>query len=74
MESARCIFEVTAGILPMEPENEFTRRFALTSSEWNQGQGWDRFIEVQEEAMAYATELQQRPNRFNFVRVDWIWL
>lgn len=74
MEATRCVFEVTAGILPMEPEVEFTRRFVLTANEWDRGQGWDRFLEVQKEAMAYATELQQRPSRFNFVRVDWIWM
>lgn len=76
IDATRCVFEVTAGIMPMEPEPEFTKRFVLSASDWSEGTngGWERFLALQKEAMDYATELQQHPQRFNFVRVDWIWM
>ena len=33
-ESARAAWEVTAGLIPGQAMPEYTRRWALTSSEW----------------------------------------
>ena len=125
MESARCLIEVTASVMPPEvqmtakcgsadfhqahaleefiaiqegllteeqvclgipttvtgwqrnrPEQPFTKQWALTSAEW---QSWpndhqQRLQEWAAPALAYATELLTQPDRFNHVRVDWIWL
>jgi hypothetical protein len=35
IESARAIYEVVAGMLPGQPDPEHTRRFGITSGEWD---------------------------------------
>lgn len=78
-ESARVIVEVVAGLLPgRDPEPEFTRRWALTSAEWEQasetGTQLDVLAAVNGKAQDYAASLMLRPDRLNWVRLDWIWL
>src|SRR4051794_21860564 len=34
MDACRCIWEVLAGVIPGEPEPTLTRRWAMTSAEW----------------------------------------
>lgn len=76
-ESAKLIIEVTAGLIPgKDPDPEFTRRYALTSSEWeaaaeNTG---PMLAELNGRAAGYALLLQLQPDRLNWVRTDWIWL
>lgn len=41
MESAKLIIEVTAGIIPGEPEESFTKRWAITSAEWENAERED---------------------------------
>ena len=76
-ESARVIVEVVAGLLPgKDPEPEFTRRYAITSQEW-QDAGDKRselLATVNGKAQGYASLLMLQPDRLNWVRLDWIWL
>lgn len=74
MESLRCIWEVTAGVVPDVPETEYTRRIMLTSKEWDGGskEGVDRLLAKQGEAMVQALSLQN-PAMLNWVRLDWVW-
>lgn len=74
---ARVIIEVLAGIIPNQPEPEFTRRYAITSEEWNAAQGENQAMLLAErngQAFGYANLLALQPDHVNWVRVDWIWL
>lgn len=78
MESARCAWEVTAGLIPGTPMPEFTRRFVLTSNKWYGEDGYptkdglDLLIALQGTAMMHALSLMD-PQSVNWVRLDWIW-
>jgi hypothetical protein len=76
-ESVRAGVDVMAGVLPGQPEEVFTRRWFLTSTEWhsaesNDGQ-LDLLSDLSGKAMAYAVLLMQQPNRLNWVKVEWVW-
>ena len=77
-EAARCAWEVTAGLIPGQAMNEYTRRWIMTSSEWydkdgqTTPQGVVLFNAHLVAAMEYARYLSE-PRMLNWVRVDWIW-
>ena len=74
-ESARVILEVVAGVIPERPEPAFTRRYVITSSEWeNDTDQTVLLAERNGQALGYAAALMAMPDRLNWVRVDWIWL
>lgn len=88
MEQARAAIEVTAGLIPGQPMDEFTRRWWITSEEWQaagekdkelpqdhigQFDGNNLLTDRQGPAMAYAQLLMLQPQVLNWVRVDWIW-
>lgn len=79
-KSARVIIEVVAGLIPQQPMDEYTKRFVITSDEWNAAleAPEDRAAEILAErngqAIGYASWLMLQPNRLNWVRTDWIWL
>ncbi len=88
MEQARAAIEVTAGLIPGQPVPEFTRRWAITSAEWQEANRLDDeratdfygatstgnvLADRQGAAMAYAQLLMFQPDRVNWVRVDWVW-
>lgn len=85
MEQARLIIEVTAGIVPGTPEPEFTRRFTVTSAEWQEAQetvqaedaifhpAAELIVIRAAQADAYAMMLRD-PSRINWTRTDWLWL
>lgn len=72
MEPARVIVEVTAGLIPGRAEPQFTKRWAVTSLEW-QERGEEVLREREQEADEYARQLRE-PSRLNWVRTDWLWL
>lgn len=72
MTAARCAWEVTAGLIPGQPMPEYTRRFGLTSPEWESADGWRLFQEHFDQALDYYRSLQD-PRRLNWVRLDWVW-
>lgn len=76
MEQARCAVDVVAGVLPGTPEEEFTRRFFITSKEWNEGDGIDQIhllTDLAGKANGYATYLMLQPDRLNWVQTTWVW-
>lgn len=77
-DSARLVLEVVAGLIPGQPIDEHTRRYAMTSQQWEQakteGKTGDVLAELVGRANGYATLLMLQPDQFNWVRLDWIWL
>lgn len=86
-QTARVLLEVSAGIIPERPEPELTRKWAITSEEWQKAgdpleAGSDLEVSRQSallaecngRALAYANLLMLQPDRVNWVRTDWIWL
>lgn len=84
--SAKAVIEVTAGLIPGRPEEAFTRRWVITSAEWEQAERDDEAADPEHafaqalllafraaEADEYA-RLLRNPGRFNWVRTDWVWL
>jgi hypothetical protein len=76
-DTAKCGVDVVAGVLPGTPEEEFTRRWFITSSEWNAKDTGDHHLnllcDIAGKANAYATYLMLQPQRLNWVKVEWIW-
>lgn len=77
---ARAAVEVTAGLIPSQPMPEYTRRWAVTSEEWqgleDASLGTSRVALLAErngQALGYAALLMASPHLVNWVRVDWIW-
>ena len=82
---ARCIWEVTAGILPGKAMPEFTERWCVTSETFYREaelsaedfakefpDGRSTFIRFRDEAYEYARNLTD-PRSVNWVRVDWVY-
>lgn len=85
-ESARVIIDVQVGVMPGEPEPQFTRRWVITSDEWEEAQARDA---VCDDAHAFSSlllltsraaaadeyaRLVRNPARFNWVRTEWTWM
>lgn len=81
----RCSWEVRAGIVPGSPMMEHTKRWHLTSEQWeieNQmtddqfkvahPDGRSTFAKFQTAAYDYANSLTD-PRGLNWVSVEWIW-
>lgn len=77
MKTARCAVDVVAGVLPGTPEPEWTRTFHISSDEWNAASGTVETIhlltDLSGRATAYATYLMLLPDRFNWVKLEWVW-
>lgn len=67
VRSARACWEVTAGLVPGQPNPGLTRQYWLLS-----GDPLEKMAELQAEAYAAAARLTD-PRVMNWVRVDWIW-
>lgn len=72
------IVEVVAGLIVGKPEAEYTRWWALTSTEWQtageKGTQSEALAVLNGKARGYAALLMLQPDRLNWVRVDWIYL
>ena len=67
--------EVVAGLIPQRPEPEFTRRWTLSSREWNEATDQTGLLaELNGRAAGYAGLLMLSPDRLNWVQVNWLWL
>lgn len=75
MESVRVVIEVQAGLITERPLPELTRRWVLTSREWDAATDKSEALaELSGRALGYATLLMLQPDRLNWVRTDWLWL
>lgn len=73
-ESARCAIEVHAGLIPRKPIEEFTRRWFVTSTEWQEAQDQGELLaRINGMATGYAQYLMLQPDRLNWVQVEWVW-
>ncbi len=80
MDSARIVVEVVAGLIPgKDPMPEYTRRWSITSQQWEEAAGTPEgqgtlLAEFNGRAQGYANLLMLQPDRVNWVRTDWIWM
>jgi hypothetical protein len=78
MIACRCQWVVSAGILPGEPQAEFTRVFDISSKEWEETDNQMLLLLTRgHEAVAYATQLQINSASGltpNWVRVEYTWM
>ena len=86
--SARYIIEVVAGLIPQQPEPEFTKRWAITGEQWAEAMklaessnpreeaDWTKFPNmIHGEMISRAHSyamLLALTQRVNWIRVDWI--
>jgi len=82
MPVTKLIIEVMAGIIPGQPMDEHTQRWTWTSDDEAQlrkgnheQMKWAnlRYVFMAGQSREYAASLEN-PQRFNWVRRDWIWL
>lgn len=75
-ESVRCGVDVVAGVLPGTPEPEFTRQWFITSEEWYADEGANQahlLSDLAGKALAWSTYCMLQPDRFNWVKTEWVW-
>jgi hypothetical protein len=73
--ATRVVVEVLAGVIPEQPEQAYTRTWSIDSETWEQAQDQGGILaELNGRAQGYAMLLMLQPDRFNWVRVDWLWL
>jgi hypothetical protein len=76
LQSARCAWEVQAGMIPGQPDPELTRRWGMTSEEWAAKNGMEVFCARQAQAEAWARYLHLLcvgGRTCNWTRLDFIW-
>jgi hypothetical protein len=75
-QTAKCGVDVVAGVLPGTPEPEFTRQWFITSAEWYAEEGKNQaelLSDMAGKAAAWATYIMLQPDRFNWVKLEWVW-
>lgn len=73
-ERVRVVVEVVAGLIPQRPDPEHTRRYALTTREWEEADDQVALLaELNGRAMGYAGSLMLQPDRLNWVSTTWLW-
>jgi hypothetical protein len=74
----RCQWVVTAGILPGEPQAEFTRAYSINSKEWEDTPNKMLLLLTRaHEAVAYTMQLQINSASGltpNWVRAEFAWM
>jgi len=76
LQSARIVIEVIAGIFPGTPDEKHTKRWGITSEEWEGPERFKLFLERAAQANAYALYLQtlyMEGLEVNWTRTDFIW-
>jgi len=76
MAQAKVLIEVTAGIIPNRPMEEYTKQWAITSEEWAEADKDQAFLLASRngQATGYASYLMMQPDSLNWVHTNWIWL
>ena len=76
-ERARAGIDVHAGLVPGQPEPEFSRSWFLTERQWSdapdQAAQDQLLVELAGKATAHGLELMRHPERLNWVKVEWVW-
>jgi hypothetical protein len=72
-QTAKFVLEVTAGLIPGRIDDAYTRRYFITSQEWQDHPEPSHLLaEVNGKAQGYAGLLMLQPDYLNWVRLDWI--
>jgi hypothetical protein len=81
MELARVLLEVTGGMVPGQPMEDFGRVWAITTAEWQEATGaggqLQLLLDCYADAQMYALKLaidSASGLAPNWIRFDWIWL
>jgi hypothetical protein len=69
MQPLKCSIVVTAGVVPGALDPSVTRRWDFTEKEFNSP---PLYIDLSGAAMNYSFYLMN-PQRFNWVKLEWIW-
>lgn len=71
----RVIIEVLAGVIPGTPEDDFTKCWTITTTEWEAaGERQMALLAGRAaEAEAYLHILMLQPERIGFARLNWTW-
>lgn len=72
----RVAWTVTAGIIPLQPLADYTRRWLLTSETYyaeRERSSIETFIRYKIEAHDYARELEN-PGLLNWVNLEWVYV
>lgn len=74
-EPIKAIWEVTAGVMPNFPIDDYYKRWHLLSREWDGGseKGRERYEDLVAKVAHYAQSIQN-PSGVNWVRMEWTWL
>lgn len=78
VRQAKIGVDVVAGVLPGIPEPEFTRQWFITSEEWQKAiaeseSGQAKLLsDMNGKAAAWAMYLMLQPDRFNWVKTEWV--
>lgn len=70
---ARCVIELTGGLIPGAPDPELTRRWTITADQWDDDNGPMLLLSTYSTAFAYSLTLTD-PARCNWTQLVWIWL
>lgn len=75
MAQARIGVDVVAGVVPGTPMEEYTRRWFITSEEWNAdfADKTQLLSDIAGKASAWSTFLMLQPDRVNWVKTEWIY-
>lgn len=77
MRTARILIEVQAGMIPGHPDPEYTKKWTVTSEEWDEGRGLQTVLDRLAVANAYALKLQidsMSGLAPNWTQTDYVWL
>lgn len=75
MDTVKMVIEVVAGVIPGTPMSEHTKRWSITSKQWDEAGDTIGILvsEMLGQAQGYAAYLMN-PQRVNWVRCDWVWM
>lgn len=78
MAALKLSIQVFAGVIPGQPEEEFTRSWFWTGEQQDALVAGDKeaeaeYIRIAGESREYAATLEN-PKRFNWVKREWLWL
>jgi hypothetical protein len=74
-KNVRMVLEVSAGLVPGQPEQKFTKQFVILSDDWHNASRFERIQKLGnllDDAHEYAIDITD-PNKVNWVRTDWIY-
>lgn len=76
-DGMRCLWQVTAGLIPNVIDDQFTRAWSMRSREFRDDDRMEKFLQTEAIAQAYARLLQLEASAggpVNWVRTDFMWM